>query len=92
MKPLKNPLRRRSGGCFLLSWELFRLLGVDRASAVGGFIGRNIFYSHRHHNGRARSNLRAAYPDMSDAKCEAIIVEMWDNLGRTSPNTPISTR
>jgi KDO2-lipid IV(A) lauroyltransferase len=61
---------------------LFRILGVDMASALGGFIGRNIFYRTGITN-RARDNLRAAYPDMRKADMEAVIVEMWDNLGRT---------
>jgi KDO2-lipid IV(A) lauroyltransferase len=61
---------------------IFRLLGVDTASALGGFIGRRIFYRTRITD-RARANLRAAYPSMSQSEMEAIIVEMWDNLGRT---------
>ena len=32
---------------------------------------------------RARDNLRAAFPEKSDAEIEAIIKEMCDNLGRT---------
>jgi KDO2-lipid IV(A) lauroyltransferase len=61
---------------------IFRLFGVDTASALGGFIGRQIFYRTRI-TGRARVNLRAAYPSMSETEMEAIVVEMWDNLGRT---------
>jgi KDO2-lipid IV(A) lauroyltransferase len=61
---------------------LFRILGLDAASAVGGFLGRNIFYR-TSVSTRARNNLRAAYPDIKDAEIEAILVEMWDNLGRT---------
>ncbi len=67
---------------FFAFMGFFRILGLDRASAVGGFIGRNIFYRTGVSN-RARANLRAAFPGMLDAEMEAIIVEMWDNLGRT---------
>jgi KDO2-lipid IV(A) lauroyltransferase len=84
--PRMTPLEKiRYGGealAFFAFIGLFRILGVDRASAVGGFIGRNIFYRTGITN-RARDNLRAAYPDMRKAEMEAVIVEMWDNLGRT---------
>ncbi|HUO91160.1 MAG TPA: lysophospholipid acyltransferase family protein [Rhizomicrobium sp.] len=60
----------------------FRLLGVDRASAVGGFVGRNVFYRIRGIMNRARDNLRAAFPEKSDAEREAIVLAMCDNLGR----------
>ena len=60
----------------------FRLFGTDRASALGGWLGRTIFYRTRTTE-RARANLAAAYPQMSEAEREAIIVEMWGNLGRT---------
>jgi KDO2-lipid IV(A) lauroyltransferase len=61
---------------------LFRILGLDGASAFGGFLGRNVFYR-TGVSTRARNNLRAAYPDMKDAEIESILIEMWDNLGRT---------
>jgi KDO2-lipid IV(A) lauroyltransferase len=68
---------------FFSAIGIFRVLGVDTASAVGGFIGRNIFYHIRGVMNRARANLRAAFPERSDAEREAIIREMCDNLGRT---------
>jgi KDO2-lipid IV(A) lauroyltransferase len=67
---------------FFMFMGVFRVLGIDAASAAGGFIGRNILYR-TSVSKRARSNLRAAFPDMSDAEIEHIIMEMWDNLGRT---------
>lgn len=60
----------------------FRLLGIDKASALGGWIGRNIFYR-THITDRGRENLRAAYPSMSNTEIEDTLLEMWDNLGRT---------
>ena len=62
---------------------LFRVLGVERASALGGFMGRNIAARSRVSK-RARDNLAAAYPDMSEAERDAILAEMWDNLGRVA--------
>jgi Kdo2-lipid IVA lauroyltransferase/acyltransferase len=61
---------------------LFRLLGLDGASAVGGFIGRTILYRLPVAN-RGRLNLRAAYPDRPAAEIEKILREVCDNLGRT---------
>jgi len=67
---------------FLAFMGFFRLIGVDAASAVGGFIGREIFARTRVTQ-RARDNLAAAFPEKSEAEREAIIRTMWDNLGRT---------
>jgi len=73
---------------FFLFMGFFRLLGIDGASATGGFIGRQIFYRVRPVMDRARENLRAAYPDMQAAEMEKIIREMCDNLGRTVAEYP----
>lgn len=61
---------------------LFRVLGLDGASAVGGFIGRTVLYRLPVAN-RGRLNLRAAFPDRSSAEIEGILREVCDNLGRT---------
>jgi KDO2-lipid IV(A) lauroyltransferase len=80
---LSDTLRYRAeAAAFFAFIGFFRLLGLDGASAVGGFIGRNIFYRVPVMN-RARENLRAAYPEKTAAEIEAIIREMCDNLGRT---------
>lgn len=46
--PPMNPLERlrygAEAGAFFAFMGLFRILGIDRASALGGFIGRNILY------------------------------------------------
>jgi len=62
---------------------LTRLIGLDASSAMGGWIGRNLFYRVKPLMDRARENLRAAFPEKSNAEREKIIVEMCDNLGRT---------
>src|SRR4051794_40822290 len=67
---------------FLLFMGFFRLIGLDAASAVGGFIGREIF-SRTRATRRARENLAAAFPEKTPAEFDAIIRAMWDNLGRT---------
>jgi KDO2-lipid IV(A) lauroyltransferase len=65
----------------------FRLLGIDGASAVGGFFGRHIFY--RLPPARtARANLKAAYPDKSTDEIEQIVRAVSENLGRVVAEYP----
>lgn len=74
-----------AGFFFLIG--IFKLLGLDGASAFGGFIGREILYR-TPITTRARDNLRAAFPEKPPAEIEAILKEMWDNLGRTVAEYP----
>jgi len=81
---LSLPQKLRYGAeaaLFLAFMGFFRLIGLDAASAVGGFIGRNIFALTRV-TARARENLTLAFPEKSAAERDAIIRSMWDNLGR----------
>ncbi|MDE1938401.1 MAG: lysophospholipid acyltransferase family protein [Alphaproteobacteria bacterium] len=72
---------------FFLFMGLFKILGIDAASAVGSFIGRHVFY--RLPPARtARTNLRAAYPDMSAPEIEKTVREVCDNLGRVVAEYP----
>jgi len=64
-------------------FALFRAMSLDMASAMGGFIARNIGQYMRA-NKTARKNLEAVFPDMSEEKRAEILGKMWDNLGRTS--------
>jgi len=67
-----------------LVYHFFRLLPVDTASAIGGWIGRTIGPL-LPHSKRARENLRRALPDLDP---EAVIKAMWDNLGRCAGEFP----
>ncbi|HEY1638145.1 MAG TPA: hypothetical protein VGF62_06450 [Rhizomicrobium sp.] len=67
---------------FFMLMGLFRLLGIDLASAAGGLLGRAVFYRISLTK-RARANLTVAYPEKSPGEIENILREMWDNLGRT---------
>ncbi|HEX3673120.1 MAG TPA: lysophospholipid acyltransferase family protein [Rhizomicrobium sp.] len=81
--PVGETLRYRAeAAAFFTMIGFFRLFGADTASALGGWLGRNVFYRSGTSN-RARTNLGHAYPEKTQAEREAIIVEMWDNLGRT---------
>jgi KDO2-lipid IV(A) lauroyltransferase len=66
---------------FLTVMGFFGLFGIDRASAIGGWIGRNLV-GRTYLSRRPLRNLRIAYPDKSDAELHAILMAMWDNLGR----------
>jgi KDO2-lipid IV(A) lauroyltransferase len=60
---------------------LFRVIGLDKASRLGGWIGRNIFPL-LPPDRVARANLAAAFPEKSQKERDEIRGTMWDNLGR----------
>jgi KDO2-lipid IV(A) lauroyltransferase len=66
---------------FMAFMGLFRILGTDMASALGGWIGRHVF-SRLPPDRVARANLDAAFPEKTQAQRDAIRMAMWDNLGR----------
>ncbi|HVI50340.1 MAG TPA: lipid A biosynthesis lauroyl acyltransferase [Candidatus Sulfotelmatobacter sp.] len=83
-KELKNTIEA------VIVWivfHLFRLLPVDAASAVGGWIGRSVGYR-LPVTRRARRNLKRAFPDWPTAKVENTLRSMWDNLGRVAGEYP----
>src|SRR5258707_7511294 len=86
--PAPPPLAMRlrygaEAAAFCACIAICRLLGLSASSAVGGWIGRNIFYRVAVIMNRARENLRAAFPEKSADEIEAIVLQMCDNLGRT---------
>jgi KDO2-lipid IV(A) lauroyltransferase len=72
---------------FFAFMTFFRLLGLETASKVGGWIGRNLL-SLLPPDRVARANLAAAFPDMSAQERNAIRRAMWDNLGRVVGEYP----
>jgi Kdo2-lipid IVA lauroyltransferase/acyltransferase len=66
---------------------LFRLLGPETASRLGGWIGRNIF-SLLPPDRVARANLAAAFPEKTAQDLGVIRRAMWDNLGRVVGEYP----
>jgi Kdo2-lipid IVA lauroyltransferase/acyltransferase len=72
---------------FFAFMALFRLIGLDVASALGSWIGRKVF-SRLPPAKIARANLVAAYPEKSAAEIAAILTGMWDNLGRVVAEYP----
>ncbi len=59
------------------------LMSLDRASAMGGALGRRLGPLFRVSD-LARRNLERALPDLVEAETDRIIITMWDNLGRTA--------
>lgn len=64
-----------------LALALFRILPLDAASTLGGWLGRQLgprLPVHRH----AVRNLERAMPELSPERRQAVLDGMWDNLGR----------
>src|SRR5687767_281053 len=65
----------------LALYGALRLLPMDWASGIGGWLGR-LLGPRLGITRRARRNLRLVMPELSEAEIERIVGEMWDNLGR----------
>lgn len=65
-------------------WGLFSTLPLDAASGLGGWLGRTVGPLLGGVNRVARRNLKAAFPEKSDAEIKTIIADMWDNIGRVA--------
>lgn len=81
MKPLKHIRYIVEAALLLLLLILFRVLGLNRASAVGSYLARHfgpLLHLHR----RARSNLRLLKMTANEQEEQKILRGMWDNLGR----------
>jgi len=72
---------------FFAFMALFRVIGLRAASALGGWIGRNVFPM-LPPDRVARSNLAAAFPEKSEDERNVIRMTMWDNLGRVVGEYP----
>ncbi len=70
-----------------ISMGLIRLFGMERASAIAGWLTRKVG-PRLGVSDVARGNLRAAFPGMPDAEIEEIVRGVWENLGRTFAEYP----
>jgi len=68
-------------------FALSRALGPDRASDLGGWVARKLG-PRLGVSKRALRNLAMAMPELSAAERERILIEIWDNLGRTTLEYP----
>jgi len=66
---------------------LFAILPMDAASALGGFLMRSAG-PRMGINKVARRNLKRVFPDWDDARLDATLAGMWDNLGRVAGEYP----
>jgi Kdo2-lipid IVA lauroyltransferase/acyltransferase len=66
---------------------VFGLMPIECASRLGGAIARRIGPL-LGISKRARDNIRQALPDLSEAKIEAVVAGMWENLGRVVAEYP----
>lgn len=73
------------------AFVLFRRLSLDTASAIGGRVARAIG-PRLGVTRRARKNLQRAFPEKSAAEIEAIVGDMWENLGRVATEYPHLSR
>ncbi len=75
-----------------LGFDLFigvvRLLGVDAASAFGGWLGRTVGPLSSAHRVATR-NLKLAFPDKNEAWRAAVLKAQWEGLGRTFAELPL---
>ena len=75
-----------------LGFDLFiavvRLLGVDAASAFGGWLGRTFGPLSGAHKVATR-NLKLAFPEKDSAWRAAMLKAQWDGLGRTFAEFPL---
>ncbi|MFN3560239.1 MAG: lysophospholipid acyltransferase family protein [Brevundimonas sp.] len=67
---------------------LMRLLGVERASRLGGALLRTLGPKVGTHRTVVR-NLRIAFPDMPRAEREAMALEIWERIGRSFAETAV---
>lgn len=72
---------------YLAVYGFFAILPLDAASALGSWLARTIGPRLRVHR-IARCNLERAFPEKSAAEIDAILEEMWDNLGRVFGEFP----
>lgn len=88
MKLLSKPARQRLEALAARALlAVVRALPVDAASGLGGGLARTIGPRLKVSE-VARRNLARAFPEKSAADIEAIVREVWDNLGRVAGEFP----
>jgi KDO2-lipid IV(A) lauroyltransferase len=68
-------------------YAIFQLLPVTLASSLGGYLAEKIGPG-LNRSDVARDNLRRAMPKLDNTQVENIVLEMWNNIGRTFAEFP----
>lgn len=74
-------------GFAFLFLGIFKILPLDWASALGGWLGRTVGPP-LPLSRRAYRNLELVFPEMPEARRREIVRAMWDNLGRMAAEYP----
>jgi KDO2-lipid IV(A) lauroyltransferase len=86
-----TPLRQIAWGAELFGWNIvwsmFKARSLEDASDFGGWLLQKIGPMTSAHKVALR-NLEIAFPDMHRDEREAIAMQSWDSLGRTSGEMP----
>jgi KDO2-lipid IV(A) lauroyltransferase len=75
------------GAALWALFALFRMLPVDRASALGGRIAR-LIGPRLGASRKALRNVERAMPEIAEEERRRIVAGMWDNLGRVAAEYP----
>lgn len=75
------------GAILWLAFFVFGALGVEKASACGGWIGRTIG-PRLGASKKAFINIQNSFPDLSEDEHRKTLRDMWDNLGRVMAEYP----
>lgn len=70
-----------------LIFYTFKMIGIDFASFIGGWIGRTIGPLVKASE-IAKHNLNLCFPEMTEKEKKKIILGMWENLGRMVGELP----
>lgn len=79
---------RLEGAAFAGFLGLMRLLGLERASALGGWLLRSLGPKTGTHR-TVRRNLRIAFPDMDAAAREQLALDQWEQTGSAFAETAV---
>ena len=75
-------------GFLWLGFTLFRAIGIESASALGGCLGRLAGRFAASRNRIARRNIEESFPGIAGDEVQRIITGMWDNFGRLVAEFP----
>lgn len=75
-------------GLLWLGFSIFRVMGIESASALGGCVGRLAGRFAITRGRIARRNIEACFPDIDENEIRRILSGMWDNFGRMAGELP----